>query len=170
MEANKILSKQIFIEVLCGFIVFGIILIGGYAIWKNYKSSNVTSKDDLVIDYKKDKVPSNLYSMSDGAGLKSNPYTFTCTNNGKKKATYKIVLENNIEKNDIDKYLRIAIDDVTIKNLNEFTKKNEKYVLIKKDLEKGYTANHSIKVWLNNESPSSLSGINASFSLSLESE
>lgn len=170
MEANKILSKQIFVEVLCGFFILGIILVGGYAIWKNYKSSNVSSKKDLVIDFKKDDVPSNLYIMSDGAGLKIKPYIYTCTNNSKKEKKYKIVLRNKIDAKDIYKYLKIAIDDVTIKTLEEFPKENDKYVLVENKLEKGYTANHSIKIWLSNNSPSSLKGIKADFEFSLESE
>lgn len=170
MEANKILSKQIFIEVLCGFFILGIILVGIFAIWKNYRNNNVISKDDLVIDFKKDSTPSNLYSMSDGAGLKISPYIYTITNNGKKKITYKIVFKNNIVEKDIEKYLRIAIDDITIKTLNEFPRDKDKYVLIDDNLEKGYTANHSIKVWLSNKSPNSLSGIKVNFDFSLESE
>lgn len=170
MNANKILSRQIFIDVLCGFFVLGIILVGFFVIWKNYKDSNVVSKDDLVIDFKKDSVPSNLYSMSDGAGMKTNPYTYTVTNNGKKEITYKIVLKNNIVEKNIEKYLRVAIDDVTIKTLDEFTMEKDKYVLIEDNLDRGYTANHSIKIWLSNKSPNSLSGINADFDFSLENE
>lgn len=170
MEANKILSKQIFIEVLCGFLILGIIIIGGFVIWKNYQSSRVVSKDDLVIDFKKDSVPTNLYSMSDGAGLKIKPYTYTCTNNSKKELTYKIVLRNKIDLKDIEKYLRVAIDDVTIKNLEEFKVEKDKYILVEKNLDKGYTANHSIKIWLSNKSPDSLKGIKADFEFSLESE
>ncbi len=170
MEANKILSKQIFIEVLCGFVILGVIIIGGIAIWKNYKNNKVVSKDDLVIDFQKDSVPSNLYSMSDGAGLKIKPYIYTCTNNSKKEITYKIVLRNKIVSKDIAKYLRVAIDDVTIKYLEEFNMENDKYILVEKNLLKGYTASHSIKIWLSNKSPDSLKGIKADFEFSLESE
>lgn len=170
MEANKILSKQIFIEVLCGFLILGVIIIGGVAIWKNYKENKVVSKNDLVIDFQKDSVPSNLYSMSDGAGLKIKPYIYTCTNNSKKEITYKIVLRNKIVSKDIAKYLRVAIDDVTIKNLEEFNMENDSYILVEKNLLKGYTANHSIKIWLSNKSPDSLKGIKADFEFSLESE
>lgn len=170
MEANKILTKQIFIEVLCGFLILGVIIIGGLAIWKNYKNNNVINKDDLVIDFKKDSVPINLYSMSDGAGLKIKPYIYTCTNNSKKEITYKIVLRNNIVEKNIAKYLRVAIDDITIKTLEEFTMEKDKYILIEKSLEKGYTANHSIKIWLSNKSPDSLKGIKSDFEFSLESE
>lgn len=170
MEANKILSKQIFIEVLCGFLILGVIIIGGVAIWKNYKENKVVSKNDLVIDFQKDSVPSNLYSMSDGAGLKIKPYIYTCTNNSKKEITYKIVLRNKIVSKDIAKYLRVAIDDVTIKNLEEFNMENDSYILVEKNLLKGYTANHSIKIWLSNKSPDSLKGIKANFEFSLESE
>lgn len=170
MEANKILSKQIFIEVLCGFLILGVIIIGGVAIWKNYKENKVVSKNDLVIDFQKDSVPSNLYSMSDGAGLKIKPYIYTFTNNSKKEITYKIVLRNKIVSKDIAKYLRVAIDDVTIKNLEEFNMENDSYILVEKNLLKGYTANHSIKIWLSNKSPDSLKGIKADFEFSLESE
>lgn len=169
MEANKILSKQIFIEVLCGFIILGVILVGGFAIFKNYKNNNVSSKKDLVIDFKKNDVPTNLYSMSDGAGLKIKPYTYTITNNGKKEVSYKIVLENKIIEKDIEKYLKVAIDDVTIKTLDEFSMNKDKYILVEKTLDRGYTANHSIKIWLSNKSPNSLRGIKADFEFSLES-
>lgn len=163
MEANKVLNKQIFKEVLLAFIFLGIVLAGGYAIYSTVKRNNVLKDGDLILDVIDKDVANNLYIMGDSAGLSTKPYIANVTNNSKNEVTYNLIIKNNIAPNSkIEKYLRVAIDDKQVKYLNELEiDKNGNYIVLKESLDKGYTSSHTIRVWLSSESPNNLSGISA---------
>lgn len=170
MKAANVLDRQIVIEVVCAMILLAVILVGGYVLYSNVNGSGLFSKGDLLIDFQDNDVPSNLYAMSDGVGLSTSPYIYTVTNNNKKATTIVITLDYGMNKT-IEPYLRIALDEMTIKSLEEFDKtENGAFILYKEDLNPGVTSTHSIKIWLSNKSPNGLSGTKANFHFNLKEE
>ena len=172
MEANKILDRQIIIEVVCAFIILGVILIGGFVIYNNIKGGTAYALENIIVDLNDDRTPSNLHIMSDGTGMKTNPYTYTITNNNKKEISYNIKLRHELNSiKNISDYIRVCIDDITIKNLSDFEVDSKgHYILLNEELESGVTSVHTFKVWLSNKSPNTLSGTPANINFSVESE
>ena len=170
MKASKVLDRQIVVEVVCAMILLAVILVGGYALYSNVNGGGLFSKGDLLVDFQDKDVPGNLYAMSDGVGLSTNPYIYTVTNNNKKETKIVITLEHGMNPS-IDSYLRVAIDEMTIKSLKEFDKTEKgAYILCEEEVNPGVTSTHSIKIWLNNKSPNGLSGTKANFRFRLEEE
>lgn len=170
MEAKKILGKQIVIEAFFILIIAGVILIGGYTLFKNLKNKDVYSSNDLVVDISSNNVSSMLFSMSDSSGLKSNPYTITITNNSKKDKEYEIYLKPKFSSSiDYKPYLKVSIDDITINTLNSFKVVNkEHYIIYKDELSPGVTATHMVKVWLSVNAPNELTGTKCDFEIGIE--
>lgn len=172
MEASKIIDRQIILEAVCAIIILFVILVGGGVIYKNVKGGKTYAFDNLMVELKNNGTPSNFHIMSDGTGLKTNPYVYTITNNNRKSIRYNIELRHNLHNyNNIEEYLKVCIDDVIIKKLSDF-KVDDKghYILLNEELEAGVTSVHTIKVWLGSNSPNSLSGTPANINFSVESE
>lgn len=170
MKASNVLDRQIVIEVICAMILLAVILVGGYVLYSNINGNGLFSKGDLLVDFQDKGVPGNLYAMSDGVGLSTSPYIYTVTNNNKKATKIVITLDQQMDKA-IEPYLRIAIDEMTIKSLKEF-EKTEKgtFILYEEELNPGVTSTHSIKVWLSNKSPNGLSGTKANLRFNVKEE
>ena len=161
MIVNKVLRKQIIIEIIALLFLVASICYAFFAISKG-KNNNVANYHGFVSVLDDSKLKSYKY-LSDGEGLSQDGITYTVTNNNKEMANYKIVITPSNADNDILSKVRIGVDDLYVYDLEKLEKNDNGYILITNDLEAGYTKVHNIKIWYKEDVKDS----NLSFKFSL---
>lgn len=145
MKAKKNLKKQIIIEIVALIFFVTAIIYAIVALGSN--GSNKVSNFDGVVAVLDDKNQKNIKICSDGEGLDTEGTTYTVTNNRKKKISYKLIIEPNVHDEKVLKNLRLGIDDLYVINLSDLEREDGGYILLKNELDTGYTEIHSTKMW-----------------------
>lgn len=192
MEYNKIIKKQSYI-IISSLIVVVLLLIGfSYALFVQ----NNSSKDNQVIvagdlnvkfDDNSGTITANMTPKSDAEALleEDNVYTFTIKNNGTLNASYIITLQNDPtlveDENNLlaHRYLRLSIDGADPFTLASATKLDENetaeneiiYIISANNkIKANKSKNHSVRVWLDEDAPTSVIGKNISLKIGIKSD
>lgn len=103
------------------------------------------------------KINKDLEDLSDAEGLGSKYNMINVTNNNNITKKYQIILTPiNKDENDI----RIALDDVLIRNLSKFEKQDNSYVVGEYSLLPNQTRMHSIRMWIDKNSQNKKINVN----------
>ena len=103
------------------------------------------------------KINKDLEDLSDAEGLGSKYNMINVTNNNNITKKYQIVLTPiNKDENDI----RMALDDVLIRNLSKFEKQDNSYVVGEYSLLPNQTRMHSIRMWIDKNSQNKKINVN----------
>ncbi|MBR1416619.1 MAG: hypothetical protein IJ572_02240 [Bacilli bacterium] len=130
------ISLIIFIGVLIGLTVFITIKIIEDNIHKTYQDNG------FIIDINP-KINKKLDKQLDIDGIYSPFNIINLTNNGKKRK-YQIVLT---PINNSDANIRVSVNNVLIRYLNNFDKVDDGYLLYENYLNEHYSISHQIRVW-----------------------
>ena len=103
------------------------------------------------------KINKDLEDLSDAEGLGSKYNMINVTNNNNITKKYQIILTPiNKDENDI----RMALDDVLIRNLSKFEKQDNSYVVGEYSLLPNQTRMHSIRMWIDKNSQNKKINVN----------
>lgn len=103
------------------------------------------------------KINKDLEDLSDAEGLGSKYNMINVTNNNSITKKYQIILTPiNKDENDI----RMALDDVLIRNLSKFEKQDNSYVVGEYSLLPNQTRMHSIRMWIDKNSQNKKINVN----------
>ena len=146
IEKIKMLNKAIFDHVVSA-IVFTLILIASTTIiTRKFIESNIlnTYSDKGFTIQINPKIKNNLESLSDIEGLNLKSNVINITNNNTEDKTYQVILT---PINDDEKDIRLAIDNYLLRNLDNFDKIDNSYLIIEYKLPSGMTNSHTIRMW-----------------------
>lgn len=154
MKASQVLKKHITVEIIALLILVFSIIYCVFALNKNAKS-NLRTKDGLVLVLDDSNHP-KLASKSDGVALSESGTTYTITNNNANTKKYQIIITPNNNDEKVLSQIKVGIDDIYVYNLSSLDKDNNSYILRTYTLKPGYTKNHLIKIWYNEDTEESL--------------
>lgn len=133
-----LISYSVFLAVL--------IIICAYLLTTLYISNNFSktiAQDNLIIEYPP-HIKTTLAPLSDSAGLKSKAYKVNVTNLSDYKVKYAIILSPMINNAN---NIRVSLDDLLIRNLNNFSEEDNTYVIYTTMVDPGYTDMHFLRFW-----------------------
>ena len=169
MNYQSILKKQTSI-ILISVIFMILIIIGvSYSLFMQINESKdiqVLESGTLVLSSTKGNVitTSNV-PQNDFLGLSGDSYTFSVKNNGTLGYLYNLYISNVASSNPLEyEYIRISFDDGTPITLSELSMdNNSRYILLKDNYiasanQEGDVVTHNIKVWIDEEAPTSIIG------------
>ncbi len=149
MTVNKVLKKQIVIEIIALLFLVGSICYAFFAINRGQATKVIEYQGFVsVLD---DTKQTPFKHLSNGEGLSQEGITYTVTNNNKETTMYKVIISPNLLDEAILSKVRIGVDDLYVYELEDLTKYGNGYVLITNELEAGYTKIHNIKIWYSDE-------------------
>ena len=195
MDLMSIFKKQTAI-IAVSIIGLTVILIGtSYALFFRTNQSTeqqVVSTGTLTIDIPNPqaRLVDNLFPLTEEeAATEADPYSFTVRNTGTLPVKYQILLYNDADEtltNVVEhQYLNIQIDGGTIKKVSELVRTNDtadltnensiKYILLSNGTlnpsgQSGDSNNHSVKIWLDSNAPSSTIGKDINFEIAVNGE
>lgn len=136
---NGYIISAIFFVLL--FIALIVLIISKYVIQENFHKTY--QEDNFMIDIDP-KINKKLDRLDDANGLYSDYNIVNITNNDQKTRKYRIILSS-LSDNEDD--IRVSIDNSLIRNLSNFDKKNNDYILGEFELESGFSNVHKIRMW-----------------------
>ena len=169
MNYQNILKKQTSI-ILVSVIVMVLIIIGvSYSLFMQVDESNqvqVVESGTLVLSSTKgNTITTNNLPLSDAEGLGNEGYTFSVQNKGTLGYLYNLYVNNKASSNPLEyEYIKISFDDGPAIKLSELEVDSEKGIIL---LANGYIApantegdvkTHNIKVWIDEDAPTSIIG------------
>lgn len=177
MKYENIIKKQTTIIVVSVIIMVIIIIGTSYSLFMQVNESTnvqVVESGNLTIEYTGGTtITTATLPQWDLEGKNTAGYSFSVKNNGTLPMTYSISLYNNptqvAEGATLvpHQYIRLSIDGGEVKTLSTITKtadtasetneNNIKYLLKENlSLNVGNTANHNIKIWIDEDAPTSI--------------
>ena len=141
------------------FIALVVLIISKYVIRENLH--NTYQEDNFMIDIDP-KINKKLDKLDDANGLYSDFNIVNITNNDQKIRKYQIILSP-LSNNEED--IRVSIDNSLIRNLSNFDKNNNNYILGEFELEPSYSNVHQIRMW--QDIKSKLDKINVDFKITV---
>ena len=169
MNYQNILKKQTSI-ILVSVIVMVLIILGvSYSLFMQVDESNqvqVVESGTLVLSSTKgNTITTNNLPLSDAEGLGNEGYTFSVQNKGTLGYLYNLYVNNKASSNPLEyEYIKISFDDGPAIKLSELEVDSEKGIIL---LANGYIApantegdvkTHNIKVWIDEDAPTSIIG------------
>ena len=142
----KILNKAIFEHTISAIIFTIFLIVFAFVITYKYIESNIHNsynENNFMIQIDP-KINKTLDILTDIEGLNSKSNVINITNNNNVKKKYQVLLSPN---NSDEEYIRVGIDNVLIRNLSKFEKKDNKYILGEYSLQANQTRIHNIKMW-----------------------
>ena len=169
MNYQNILKKQTSI-ILVSVIVMVLIIIGvSYSLFMQVDESNqvqVVESGTLVLSSTKgNTITTNNLPLSDAEGLGNEGYTFSVQNKGTLGYLYNLYVNNKASSNPLEyEYIKISFDDGPAIKLSELETDSEKgIILLANDYiapanTEGDVKTHNIKVWIDEDAPTSIIG------------
>ena len=169
MNYQNILKKQTSI-ILVSVIVMILIILGvSYSLFMQVDESNqvqVVESGTLVLSSTKgNTITTNNLPLSDAEGLGNEGYTFSVQNKGTLGYLYNLYVNNKASSNPLEyEYIKISFNDGPAIKLSELEVDSEKGIIL---LANGYIApantegdvkTHNIKVWIDEDAPTSIIG------------
>ena len=169
MNYQNILKKQTSI-ILVSVIVMVLIILGvSYSLFMQVDESNqvqVVESGTLVLSSTKgNTITTNNLPLSDAEGLGNEGYTFSVQNKGTLGYLYNLYVNNKASSNPLEyEYIKISFDDGPAIKLSELEVDSEKgIILLANDYiapanTEGDVKTHNIKVWIDEDAPTSIIG------------
>ena len=169
MNYQNILKKQTSI-ILVSVIVMVLIILGvSYSLFMQVDESNqvqVVESGTLVLSSTKgNTITTNNLPLSDAEGLGNEGYTFSVQNKGTLGYLYNLYVNNKASSNPLEyEYIKISFDDGPAIKLSELETDSEKgIILLANDYiapanTEGDVKTHNIKVWIDEDAPTSIIG------------
>lgn len=143
----KNINKELFRYIISSIIITMVIIVMVYILVLNImqnKLNKVFQTSNLIVDLNPN-IDRKIEKLTDIDGINSQINKINITNTAKETINYEIILT---PVNKDENYIRLDVDDLLIRTLNNFNKEDNNYILGNYSLPSGFTAIHQIKLWL----------------------
>ena len=143
----KNIDKELYKYIGSSIIITIVIIVMLYMLIINIlqnRFNKVYQTTNLIVDINP-TIDRNIEKLNDIDGVNAPENKINVTNTSNQTIYYQIEMT---PLNKDDEYIRLDIDDLMIRNLNNFSSENNSYIIGNYSLPSGYTSLHTIKLYL----------------------